>query len=66
MTLDVPEFDDVLAAQRRLAGHAVRTPLLSHPVLDARVGARTDDGAGLADTQPGERRLEVHEPVFFY
>lgn len=40
MTLDVPEFDDVLAAQRRLAGHAVRTPLLSHPVLDARVGAR--------------------------
>lgn len=35
---DVPTFEDVRAAAARLAGHAVRTPLLSHPALDAAVG----------------------------
>jgi threonine dehydratase len=29
---------DIEAAARRLAGHAVRTPLLTHPDLDARAG----------------------------
>ena len=32
--------DDIAAAAARLAGHAVRTPLLSHPDLDARTGGR--------------------------
>ena len=36
---DVPTFEDVRAAAARLAGHAVRTPLLNHPTLDAQVGA---------------------------
>ena len=31
---------DIEAAARRLAGHAVRTPLLSHPGLDRRTGGR--------------------------
>ena len=31
---------DIEAAAARLDGHAVRTPLLSHPDLDARTGAR--------------------------
>jgi threonine dehydratase len=35
-----PTFDDILAAQKRLAGHAVRTPLLWSPVLSERLGAR--------------------------
>lgn len=35
---DVPTFEDVRAAAARLAGHAVRTPLLSNPALDAAVG----------------------------
>jgi threonine dehydratase len=33
-------FDDVKAARRRLEGHAVVTPLLSSPDLDARTGGR--------------------------
>ncbi len=33
-------YADVSAAARRLIGHAVRTPLLSHPDLDARTGGR--------------------------
>jgi threonine dehydratase len=44
MTTDRPEhlpgFDDVAAAARRLAGHAVRTPLLESPLLNDRLGGR--------------------------
>jgi threonine dehydratase len=36
----IPTFDDVLAAKRRIAGRAVRTPLLSSPLLSERLGAR--------------------------
>lgn len=39
MTLP-PTIADVRAAAHRIAGHAVRTPLLSSPILDERVGAR--------------------------
>jgi threonine dehydratase len=35
-----PTSDDVVRAAARIAGHAVRTPLLSSAVLDERVGAR--------------------------
>ena len=35
-----PTADDVEAAAGRLAGVAVRTPLINSPVLDAAVGAR--------------------------
>lgn len=35
-----PTFEDVAAAARRLAGVAVRTPLVGSPVLDALVGTR--------------------------
>ncbi len=38
--LAIPTFDDVLAAQKRLAGRAVRTPLLFSPVLSDRLDAR--------------------------
>lgn len=38
--LAIPTFDDVLAAQRRLAGHALRTPLLAAPALSDRLEAR--------------------------
>ena len=34
----LPTRDDVLAAARRLDGHAIRTPLLRSPALDARCG----------------------------
>lgn len=34
----IPAFVDVKAAARRLEGWAVRTPLLSNPALDARLG----------------------------
>ncbi len=37
MTVDLPTFDDIRAAQKRLAGHAVRTPLIRHPALDQAV-----------------------------
>ena len=42
MTSEAPilTLADIEAAAARLAGHAVRTPLLSHPDLDARTGAR--------------------------
>src|SRR5262245_56956909 len=36
----VPTFADVEAAARKLAGIAVRTPLLNFPILDDRLGAR--------------------------
>jgi threonine dehydratase len=39
-TLTPPTAADVDAAAKRLAGVAVRTPLLNFPVLDARLGAR--------------------------
>lgn len=35
-----PTFDDVRAAARRIAGAALRTPLLSSPTLDACTGGR--------------------------
>lgn len=40
MTIDAPSFDDILDAQRRLLGHAVHTPLTTHPALDKAVNAR--------------------------
>jgi threonine dehydratase len=39
-TITLPTAADVEAAAQRLAGVAVRTPLLNFPVLDARLGAR--------------------------
>jgi threonine dehydratase len=38
--VDLPTIDDVRAAAKRIAGHAVRTPLLSSFLLDERAGAR--------------------------
>ncbi|MBF0392005.1 MAG: threonine/serine dehydratase [Alphaproteobacteria bacterium] len=35
-----PAFDDIAAAARRIAGHAVVTPLLESPELSERVGGR--------------------------
>ena len=35
-----PRFDDVLAAAGRIKGHAVRTPLLEAPLLNAKLGGR--------------------------
>ncbi|MDX7953801.1 threonine/serine dehydratase [Lichenihabitans sp. Uapishka_5] len=40
MTDDAIALADIEAAAARLQGHAVRTPLLSHPDLDARTGGR--------------------------
>ena len=39
-TITLPTFADVEAAAQRLAGIAVRTPLLNFAVLDERLGAR--------------------------
>ncbi len=39
-TRDLPTIADVEAAARRLAGIAVRTPLVHSPALDERIGAR--------------------------
>jgi threonine dehydratase len=36
----LPRFEDIAAAARRLAGHAVPTPLLESPALNARLGGR--------------------------
>ena len=36
----VPVIADIRAATERIAGHAVRTPLLSSPALDERLGGR--------------------------
>jgi threonine dehydratase len=36
----IPTIDDVIEAQARLTGHAVRTPLLESPALNARVKGR--------------------------
>ena len=40
MAIDPPTYDSVLEAARRLAGHAVRTPLLESQLLNDRVGRR--------------------------
>ena len=40
MDQTLPVYADIEAAARRLAGHVVRTPLLSSPALDAATGAR--------------------------
>jgi len=39
-TITLPTAADVAAAQKRIAGVAVRTPLINAPVLDERLGAR--------------------------
>ena len=36
----LPTFEDILAARERLAPWAVETPLLEHPVLNAKLGGR--------------------------
>jgi threonine dehydratase len=36
----LPTYADVIAARQRLAPHLVATPLIEHPVLNARVGGR--------------------------
>jgi threonine dehydratase len=36
----LPNFEDILAARERLATWAVKTPLLEHPTLNAKVGGR--------------------------
>jgi threonine dehydratase len=38
--IDVPTYGDVLAAAKRIAGHAVRTPLVESPLLSERTGGR--------------------------
>ncbi len=37
---ELPTFEDVVAAARRLRGHAVVTPLLNAPLLDLELGGR--------------------------
>lgn len=37
---DPPSFGDIEAARERLRGHAVETPLIENPALNARLGAR--------------------------
>ena len=36
----LPTIADVRRAAERIAGHAVRTPLVANPFLDERVGGR--------------------------
>ncbi len=36
--MELPNFDDILAAHGRIAGHIVRTPMLRHPLLDELTG----------------------------
>ncbi len=36
--MQLPSFDDVLAARARIAPHVVHTPMLRHPLLDQRTG----------------------------
>ena len=40
MTLNLPTYDDVVAASARIAGHAHRTPVLTSRTADAELGAR--------------------------
>jgi threonine dehydratase len=37
--MDLPTYEDVLAARDRIAGHVVRTPMLRNALLDQRTGA---------------------------
>ena len=37
--MDLPTYEDVLAARARIAGRVVRTPMLRNPLLDERTGA---------------------------
>lgn len=39
-TVDLPSFDDIVAAQGRLGGRVLRTPVMNFPRFDARVGRR--------------------------
>ena len=36
--MELPNFDDILAAHGRIAGHIVRTPMLRYPLLDELTG----------------------------
>ncbi len=36
--MELPNFDDILAAHSRIAGHIVRTPMLRYPLLDELTG----------------------------
>lgn len=38
--VDLPTFDDIVAAQGRLGGRVLRTPVINFPRFDARVGRR--------------------------
>ena len=40
MAARLPTFSDILAARQRIGALACRTPLIEHPALNARVGAR--------------------------
>ena len=40
MPIRLPTYDDVLAARERLKPHIIATPLIEHPVLNARTGGR--------------------------
>ncbi|MEE9381748.1 MAG: threonine/serine dehydratase [Hyphomonadaceae bacterium] len=40
MTQFLPDFDDVCAAEARVRLAAIETPVLTHPILDERAGAR--------------------------
>lgn len=46
----LPTYDDVAAAQARIAGRVVRTPMLRHPLLDERTG-----GTVLLKAEPLQR-----------
>ncbi len=37
--MDLPTYEDVLAARDRIAGRVVRTPMLRNALLDERTGA---------------------------
>jgi threonine dehydratase len=39
MMMDIPTYDDVLAAAARIAGHVHRTPVLTSRILDEKTGA---------------------------
>jgi threo-3-hydroxy-L-aspartate ammonia-lyase len=39
MAIRIPTFDDVLAARRRIAGQARKTPVLTSRTADAQAGA---------------------------
>ena len=37
---EAPTYDDVVAAEEQIAGHAVTTPLLESPLLNEKLGGR--------------------------